>query len=83
MLKSMLDELQHMHEHMYTTNDILVHLQVLWGDQSCTAHEMYDGQSVYDHYLIMIKDIMELKNMTMHKELLVDLILRSLFSLYG
>ena len=45
---------------------------------------MHDGQSVYDHYLIMIKDIKELErlDMTLHKELLVDLILRSLFNLY-
>ena len=28
-LKSMLDELQHMHEYMYTINDTLIHLQVL------------------------------------------------------
>ena len=48
-------------------------------------HEMRDGQSVYDYYLIMIKDIKELKrlDMTMHKELLVNLILQSFFSLYG
>ena len=84
MLKSMLDELQHVHEHMFTVNDMLTHLQVLWGDQSHTVHEMHDGQSVYDHCLMMIKDIKELKrlNMTIHKELLVDLIMRSLFSLY-
>ena len=46
---------------------------------------MHDRQSVYDRYLIMIKDIKKLKrlDMTMHKELLVDLILQSLFSLYG
>ena len=45
---------------------------------------MCDGQSVYDRYLIMIKDIKELKmlDMIMHKELLMDLILQSLISLY-
>ena len=74
-----------MHEHIYTTNNMLIHLQVLWDDQSRIAYEMHDGQSVYDHYLIIIKDIKELErlDMTMHKELLMDLILRSLISLYG
>ena len=28
-LKSMLDELQHMHEYIFTANNILIHLQVL------------------------------------------------------
>ena len=37
-LKSMLDELQRIHEHIFTANDVLIYLQVLWGDQSCTAH---------------------------------------------
>ena len=47
--------------------------------------EIRDGQSVYDRYLIMIKDIKELKRLDiiMHKELFVDLILQSLFNLYG
>ena len=85
MLKSMLDELQRMHEYMFTANDIVIHLQVLWGDQSRTVHVIHDGQSVYDCYSIMIKDIKELKrlDMIMHKELFIDLILRSLISLYG
>ena len=43
-----------------TTNDILIFLQVFCDDQSQTVHEIRDGQSVYDHYLIMIKDIKEL-----------------------
>ena len=70
---------------MYTANDMLIYLQVLWGDQRRTAHVMHDGQSVYDRYLIMIEDIKELKrlDMTMHKKLLMDLILQSLISLYG
>ena len=61
-----------MHEYMFTANDTLIHLQVLWGDQSLTAHVMHDGQSLYDHYLIMIEDIKESKrlDMTMHEELL-------------
>ena len=85
MLKSMLDELQCMHEHMFTANNTLIHLQVLWDDQSRIVHEMCDGMLVYDHYLIMIKDIKELKrlDMIMHMDLLVDLILWSLISLYG
>ena len=42
-------------------------------------HEMHDGQSVYDHYLIMVKDIKGLKrfDMTMHKKLLVDFVTTS------
>ena len=85
MLKSMLDKLQCMHEHMFTTNGMVIHLQIGWGDQSRTAHMMHDGQLVYDHYLIMIKDIKELKklDMIMHNELLKDLILQSLISLCG
>ena len=73
-----------MYKHMYTVNDILIHLQVLWGDQSRTAYVMHDGQLVYDRYLIIIKDIKELKklDMIMHEELLMDLILWSLISLY-
>ena len=40
-------------------------------------HEMCDGQFVHDHYLTMIKDIEELEKLdvTMHKKLLMDLIL--------
>ena len=84
-LKSMLDELQHIHKHMFIVNNTLIHLQVLWDDQSRTVHLMRDGQSVYDRYLIIIKDIKELKrlDMIMHKELFVDLILWSLINLYG
>ena len=74
-----------MHKHMFTTNDMLIHLQVLWDDQSHITHVVHDGQLVYDHYLIMIKDTKELKrlDMIMYKELPMDLILRSLISLYG
>ena len=73
-----------MHEYMYTANDMMIHPHVLSGDQNRAVHVTHDGQSVYDRYLIMIEDIKELKrlNMTMHKELLVDLILQFLFSLY-
>ena len=85
MLKSMLNELQRMYKHIFTTNNTLIHLQVLWDDQSRTVHLMHDRQSVYDRYLIMIKNIKELErlDMIMHKELLMDLILWSLISLYG
>ena len=57
----------------------------MWDDQNYTAHEMHDEQLVHDRYLMMIKDNKELKrlDMTMHKELLMDLILQSLISLYG
>ena len=85
MLKSILDELPRMHEYIFIVNNILIHLQVLWDDQSHTTHLMRDGQPVYDRYLIMIKDIMEPKrlDMIMHEELLMDLILQSMISLYG
>ena len=71
--------------HVHCQWDTLIHLQVLWGDRSYTVHMMHDGQSVYDHYLIMIKKIKELErlDMIMHKKLLMDLILRYLISLYG
>ena len=70
-----------------TTHQMLAQLQELFGEQSRAAKyqvcqklfkaKMHDGQSVYDHYLTIIKDIKELKrlDMTMHKELLIDLIL--------
>ena len=46
---------------------------------------MYDGQSVNDHCLIMIKDIEELQKlgMNMDKKLWVELILQSLPDSYG
>ena len=46
---------------------------------------MHDRQSVHDHCLIVIKDIKELEklDMTMHKKLLVDLIIQSLPIVYG
>ena len=31
-----------MHEHMFTANDVLIHLQVLWGDQSRITYVMHD-----------------------------------------
>ena len=59
-----------MHEYTFTANDTLIHLQVLWGDQSHTANAMHDKQSVYDRYLIMIEDIKVLEKFdtTMHKK---------------
>ena len=73
-----------MHKHIFTAYDMLIHLQVLWGDQNRTAHVTRDGQLVYDRYLIMIKNFKELKmlDMIMHKKLLMDLILQFLISLY-
>ena len=46
---------------------------------------MYDGQSVNDHYLTMIKDIEEPQKLEINidKELQVDLILQSLLDSYG
>ena len=46
---------------------------------------MHDGQSVHDHYLIMIKDIKELQKLEImiDKELQVNLILQSLSYSYG
>ena len=74
---------------------MLTHLQELYGEQSRTAHfevsrrlfraKMHDGQSVYDHCLIMFKDIEELQKlgMNMDKELQLDMILQSLSDSYG
>ena len=84
-LEFIFDELQYVHKDMLSANNLFTHLQQLWGDQSRTVHEMRDGQFVHDHYLIMIKDIEKLKKLdiTMHKELLVDLIMQSLLVSYG
>ena len=94
-LASMSNDLQHQHEDMRTAKDMQTHLQELYGEQSYTAHfqisqklfrvKMHHGQSVNDHYLVMIKDIEELQKlkMNMDKELQVDLILQSLFDSFG
>ncbi|XP_010930442.1 uncharacterized protein [Elaeis guineensis] len=91
----MSNDLQHQREDMKTVKDMLTHLEKLNGKQSCTVHfeisrrlfkaKMHDGQSVYDHSLTKIKDIKELQklNMTIHKDLLVDLILQSIPDSYG
>ena len=46
---------------------------------------MYDGQSVHEYYLIMIKDLEKLEklDMSMDKELQIDLILQSLIDSHG
>ena len=46
--------------------------------------KMHDGQSVYDHCMIMIKDLEELEKLglNMQRELKVDLVLQSLISLF-
>ena len=48
-------------------------------------HEMRDGFFVHGHCLTMIKDIEELEklDMTIHKKLLMDVILQFLLNLYG
>lgn len=74
---------------------MLTHLKNLYGEQSLSAHykvskrlfkaKMHKGQFIYNHCLIMIKDLEELKKpgMMIRKELQVDLILQSLPDLYG
>ena len=80
---------------MKTVRAMITHLQELYGKQSRIAHykvskrlfntKMHEGQLVHDHCLTMINDLEELEKleMTMHKELQVDLILQSLRSSYG
>ena len=73
MLGSMFDELQHQHEDIRTTHQMLAHLQEMFGKQSRVAKyqvtkwlfkaKMRDGQSVQDHYLMMIKDLEELEKL--------------------
>ena len=73
MLGAMSDDLQHQHENILTTRQILAHLQELFGEQSCAAKyqvcqrffkaKMRDGQSVQDHCLIMIKDLEKLEKL--------------------
>ena len=73
MLGAMSDDLQHQHENIMTIHQILAHLQELFGEQSRAAKyqvcqrlfkaKMHDGQSVQDHYLIMIKDLEELEKL--------------------
>ena len=93
-LASMSNDLQRQHEDIKTTNEMLTHLQELYGEQSRTSHfqisqrlfsvKMHDRQSVNDYCLIMIKDIGELQKLgiNMDKELQVDLILQSLSNSY-
>ena len=94
-LASMSNDLQQQHEDMSTVEEMLVHLQELYGEQSRTARfevsrrpfrvKMHDGQAVNNHCLTMIKDIEELQKlrMNMDKKLWVDLILQSLPDSYG
>ena len=73
MLDAMSDDLQCQHENIMTTHQMLAHLQELFGEQSRTAKyqvcqkvfkaKMHDGQSVQDHYLIMIKDLEKLEKL--------------------
>ena len=80
---------------MPTTRAMITHLQELYGEQSHTAYfkvskrlfnlKMHEGQSVYEYYMTVIKDIEELGKLRldMQKELSMDLILQSLTSLYS
>ena len=73
MLGAMSDDLQHQHENILTTHQMLAHLQELFGEQSRVAKyqvcqrlfkaKMHDGQSVRDHCLTMIKDLEELEKL--------------------
>ena len=91
----MSNKLQRQHEDMKTAKAMLTHLQELYGEESRSMcykvskrlfnAKMREGRSVHDHCLTMIKDLEELEklDMTMYKELHVNLILQSLTSLYG
>ncbi|XP_073112285.1 uncharacterized protein [Elaeis guineensis] len=86
----MSNELQRQHEDMKTARQILTHLQELYGEPNHVACyevskrlfkiKMHDGQSVREHYLTMIKNLEELEklDMSIDKELYIDLILQSL-----
>ena len=72
-LTSMSNELQNQHEHMPTVRAMITYLQELYGEQHHTACfevskklfnlKMCIGQSVYEHYITMIKDIKELEKL--------------------
>ena len=95
MLGAMSDDLQHQHENILTTHQMLAHLQELFGEQSRAAKyqvcqrlfkaKMRDGQSVQDHCLIMIEDLEELEKLSiiLDKDFQIDVILQSLTNAYG
>ena len=95
MLDSMSDELQHQHEDIKTSRQMLVHLQELFDEQSHTAKyqvtkrlfkaQMHDGQLIQDHYLMMIKNLEELEKhgVKLDQDLQTDIILQSLTDAYG
>ena len=74
---------------------MIIHLQELYGKQTRTAHfdlskqlfnmKMREEQSVHDHCMTMIKNLEELEKLelSMQRELKVDLILQSLTSSFG
>ena len=72
-LASMSNELQSQHEPMPTVRTMITHLPELYGEQSRTAYfevskrlfnlKMHEGQSVYEHCMIVIKDIEELRKL--------------------
>ena len=78
-LGSMSDDLQHQHEDIRTTHQMLAHLQEMFGEQSRAAKyqvtkqlfkaKMHDGQSVQDHCLMMIKDLEELEKLKVRLDL--------------
>ena len=70
---SMSNELQSQYEHMPIVRTMITYLQELYGEQSRTTRfevskrlfnlKMRGGQSVYEHYMIVIKDIEELEKL--------------------
>ena len=80
---------------MPTVRAMITHLEELYGEQSHTAHfevskrlfnlKIHEGQSVYEHYITVIKDIEELGKLghDMQKELQMNLILQFLTSSYS
>ena len=77
-LASMSNDLQQQYEDKRTAKEILTHLQELYVEQSRPARfevsqrlfraKIYDGQSVNDHCLTMIKDIEELQKLGMNMD---------------
>ena len=83
------------YEDIKTSHQMLTHLQDLFGEYSHATKyqvtkrlfkaQMHDGQSVQDHYLMMIKDLEELEKLgvKLDQDLQTDIILQSLTNAYG
>ena len=87
MLGSMSDELQRQYKDIKISHQMLAHLQELFGEQSHVAKyqvtkrlfkaQMHDGQSIQDHYLMMIKNLEELEKLgvKLNQDLQINIIL--------